>query len=305
MKYFISFLLAVFVFYSVGTEFVSATTNQNINEEELIDTDETLTETIDSDQIDSETEEIFGESIDDSNVELESDINGNEATIQTNIETDDLSVDGELELDLDTSSMVVSAEAEDDSGEVFNGEFNVELQDINDDGDFIATVTDTKTGEEFNVNTAEVHASWYPLVWIAIVVARIGIKQAIKKFGKTSVKQATKKYGTKTSASKAVRKVSMKNLDDHYGKHKKEFGNITKSQYLNKARTFLGKATSKTVLEKRSKKKFGGNYRYYKYNKKTNEFLSVERQGNKDTIITYFKPKHPNKKAGYNYYKNQ
>lgn len=226
MKYFISFLLAVFVFYSVGTEFVSATTNQNINEEELIDTDETPTEAIDSDQIDSETEEIFGESIDDSNVELESDINGNEATIQTNIETDDLSVDGELELDLDTSSMVVSAEAEDDSGEVFNGEFNVELQDINDDGDFIATVTDTKTGEEFNVNTAEVHASWYPLVWIAIVVARIGIKQAIKKFGKTSVKQATKKYGTKTSASKAVRKVSMKNLDDHYRKHKKNLATL-------------------------------------------------------------------------------
>lgn len=86
------------------------------------------------------------------------------------------------------------------------------------------------------------------------MVARIGIKQAIKKFGKTSVKQATKKYGTKTSASKAVRKVSMKNLDDHYRKHKKEFGNITKSQYLNKARTFLGKATSKTVLEKEARK---------------------------------------------------
>ncbi|AEP91076.1 hypothetical protein I33_2118 [Bacillus subtilis subsp. subtilis str. RO-NN-1] len=125
MKYFISFLLAVFVFYSVGTEFVSATANQNFNEEELIDTDETPTETIDSDQIDSETEEIFRESIDGSNVKLESDINGKEATIQTNIETDDLSVDGELELDLDTSSMVVSAEAEDDSAEVFNGKFKL------------------------------------------------------------------------------------------------------------------------------------------------------------------------------------
>lgn len=63
-----------------------------------------------------------------------------------------------------------------------------------------------------------------------------------------------------------------------------------------RAPPFLRKATSKTVLEKRSKRKCCRNYRYYKYNKKTNEFLSVERQGNKDT---------PNKKAGYNYYKNQ
>ncbi|MEC1259984.1 SAR2788 family putative toxin [Bacillus swezeyi] len=297
MKYLISFLLAVFVFYNVGTSFSSATTNQtqDNNEEEVIN----------SEEIESETEDFFGESVDDDNVSIESQVDGDEANIETKIETDDLSVDGELELNLETSEMIVSAEAEDDNGTLFQGDFEVELQDVNDDGDFIATLTDTETGEEFKVNTAEVQASWYPLVVIAITVARIGIKQAIKKFGKSSVSKATKKYGKKTSASKAVRKVSMSKLDSHYKKHKKEFGNISKSQYLNKARTFLGKATSKTVLQKRSKKKFNGKYRYYKYNKKTNEFLAVERQKDKDVIITYFKPKHPNKKAGYEYYKRQ
>ena len=102
----------------------------------------------------------------------------------------------------------------------------------------------------------------------------------------------------------------MSKLDAHYDKHKKEFSKIkgkyiTKSQYLNKARTLLGKATSKTVLEKKSKKRFNGKYRYYEYNKDTNEFLSVEKNGDTDTIITYFKPKHPNKEAGYKYFKNQ
>ncbi|GIN68507.1 MULTISPECIES: SAR2788 family putative toxin [Bacillus] len=296
MKYFISFLLAVFVFYNVGTSFSSATTNQTENNYEDV---------INKEQIESETEDFFGESVNGNDVALESQVDGNEATIQTKIETDDLSVDGELELNLETSDMIVSAEATDDNGTLFQGDFDVELQDVNDDGDFIATLTDIETGEQFKVNTAEVKASWYPLVVIAITVARIGIKQAIKKFGKSSVKKATKKYGKKTSASKAVRKVNMSKLDSHYKKHKKEFGNISKSQYLNKARTFLGKATSKTVLQKRSKKKFNGKYRYYKYNKKTNEFLAVERQKDRDVIITYFKPKHPNKKAGYEYYKRQ
>ncbi|QOQ56157.1 hypothetical protein IL989_05830 [Bacillus amyloliquefaciens] len=53
--------------------------------------------------------------------------------------------------------MIVTADAEDDSGKLFSGEFNVQLLDINDDGDFLATLTNTETGEEYNVNTAEVH----------------------------------------------------------------------------------------------------------------------------------------------------
>ncbi|MDA1477773.1 SAR2788 family putative toxin [Bacillus changyiensis] len=295
MKYFVSFLVAIFVFYSLGTDVTSASTTQ------LESTNE---EVIDNEKINSETEEIFGETVDGNNVEINSEIDGDKATIETDIETDDLSVDGELELDLETGDMVVTAEAEDESGELPQKEFEVQLHEVDGD-EFTATLKDVETGEEFEVNTTQLQASWYPVVVIAITVARIGIKQAIKKFGKSSVRKATKKYGSKTSAAKAVRKVNMVRLDKHYKKHKKEFGNISKSQYLNKARTFLGKATSKTVLTKRSKKKFNGKYRYYKYNKKTNEFLSVERQEGRDVIMTYFKPKYPNKQKGYDYYKDQ
>lgn len=172
------------------------------------------------------------------------------------------------------------------------------------------TFVDTKTGKEYISNSTQIQASWYPLVVVAIYVARVGVKQAVKKFGKTNVDKAVKKHGSKTSASKAVKKVKMSRLDYHYKTHKNEFGkikgkNISKSQYLNKARTFLGKATSKKVLEKKSKKKFNGKHRYYKYNIETNEFLSVERNGDIETIITYFKPKHPNKASGYKYFKKQ
>lgn len=48
--------------------------------------------------------------------------------------------------------MVVSAEAEDDSGELIQKEFEVQLHEV-DGEDFTATLKDTETGEEFEVNT--------------------------------------------------------------------------------------------------------------------------------------------------------
>lgn len=68
-----------------------------------------------------------------------------------------LSVNGKLDLDLADNNMIVTADAEDDSGKLFSVEFNVQLPDINDEGDFLATLTNTETGEEYNLNTAEVH----------------------------------------------------------------------------------------------------------------------------------------------------
>lgn len=283
MKYFISFLLAVFVFYSVGTDFASASTNTP---------EATNEEIIDNEIIDSETEEIFGETLDENNVEIEDKVHGDEATIQTNIETDDLSVDGELELDLESSDMVVSAEAEDDSGELIQKEFEVQLHEV-DGEDFTATLKDTETGEEFEVNITQLQASWYPLIIIAIYVARYGIKYAIKKYGKTVVKKATKKYGKKATA-KDLKKLKFKStyeLNRHYKKHKHEYGNISKSKYLTKAQALAG-TTGKHILTKKRK-----NGDILKYNTKTNDFLSMTKD---DVIKTFFKPK-----RGKAYFKDQ
>jgi len=236
----------------------------------------------------------------------------NEKELKVNVENEGLLVNSTVELTNSNKKLSkINTEIYDpETNEKTNYNFEIKKIEYAKSGEPNLTLVDTKTGKEYITNNTQIQASWYPLVVIAIFVARVGMKQAVKKFGKTSVNKAVKKHGSKTSASKSVKTVNMSKLDYHYDKHKKEFGKkkgkyITKSQYLNKARTFLGKATSKTVLEKKSKKKFNGKYRYYKYNKETNEFLSVERNGDKDTIITYFKPKHPNKEAGYKYFKNQ
>ncbi|WP_373954944.1 SAR2788 family putative toxin (plasmid) [Exiguobacterium acetylicum] len=233
-----------------------------------------------------------------------------EKQLKVNVENEGLLVNSIVELTDDESSKINTEIYDPETNEKTNYEFEIKKVEYTKSGEPNLTLVDIKTGKEYVTNDTQIQSSWYPLVVIAIFVARVGMKQAIKKFGKSSVNKAVKKHGSKTSASNAVRTVKMSKLDAHYDKHKKEFSKIkgkyiTKSQYLNKARTLLGKATSKTVLEKKSKKKFNGKYRYYKYNKDTNEFLSVEKNGDTDTIITYFKPKHPNKEAGYKYFKNQ
>ncbi|NPC90766.1 hypothetical protein HOO54_05025 [Bacillus sp. WMMC1349] len=283
MKYFVSFLVAIFVFYSLGTDVTSASTTQ------LESTNE---EVIDNEEINSETEEIFGETVDGNNVEINSEIDGDKATVETDIATDDLSVDGELELDLETGDMVVTAEAENESGELPQKEFEVQLHEVDGD-DFTATLKDVETGEEFEVNTTQLQASWYPVIIIAIHVARYGIKYAMKKFGKTAVKKATKKYGKKATA-KDLKKLKFRNadlFDEHYKKHKREYGNISKSKYLKKAQALAG-TTGKHILTKKRK-----NGDILKYNTKTNDFLSMTKN---DVIKTFFKPK-----RGKAYFKEQ
>lgn len=231
----------------------------------------------------------------------------NEKELKVNVENEGLLVNSTVELTNSNKKLSkINTEIYDpETNEKTNYNFEIKKIDYAKSGEPNLTLVDTKTGKEYITNNSQIQASWYPLVVIAIFVARVGMKQAIKKFGESSVKTAVKKHGSKTSASKAVKKIKMANLNVHYNKHKKKFNKkngkyITKSQYLNKARTFLGKATSKTVLEKKSTRTFNGNHRYYKYNTKTNEFLSVERNGDTDTIMTYFKPK-----RGYDYWKDQ
>ena len=92
--------------------------------------------------------------------------------------------------DLETSEMTVDTELENEDGEVFSKSFDIAVTEV-DGEDFTAVLIDTETGEIYEVNTTEVSASWYPLVVIAISVARYGIQYAIKKYGKSAVTKAT------------------------------------------------------------------------------------------------------------------
>ncbi|PRR89395.1 MULTISPECIES: SAR2788 family putative toxin [unclassified Bacillus (in: firmicutes)] len=284
-KNIIKLISLVMIFSIIGPSISNATTNSIEHEDEINTNDITTLQNTDK--------LLSTEVIKNTNDEQE---------LEVSVENENLLINSKVILsqDLNQLPMIEAEIVDEDMKETVKYNFEIADIDVAKANDPHLLLVDIETGEEYTVSDSQIQASWYPLVVVAIYIARVGINQAIKKFGKASVKNAVKKHGKKTSASKAVKKVSMSRLDYHYKKHKKEFGNITKSEYLNKARTLLGKAKSKNVLEKKSKKKFNGKHRYYKYNKKTNEFLSVEKQKGKDVIITFFKPK-----RGINYWKDQ
>ncbi|WP_141235015.1 SAR2788 family putative toxin [Terribacillus saccharophilus] len=284
MKYFIMIILAFFVFSSLVPHYASALSSQGSEKQP---TPEEF-----SNQTENETTEFENTS-----VEIESNEEDDIAYIETTIESENLDVQSQLELDLDEGGMLLNVESEDENGEIRNQEYEVVIHDINGE-DFEASLIDTTTGEEYEVNTAELQASWVPLVIIAIHAARFGVKYAIKKYGKSAVSNATKKYGKKASASslKNLKFASNKLLDRHWKDHSKEFPGYTKSKYLSRAQSLAG-TTGKHIL---TKKRSNGDI--LKYNKNTNELLVLTKN---DTIKTLFKPKHPNKSAGYNYFKKQ
>ncbi|MFK9117359.1 SAR2788 family putative toxin [Peribacillus castrilensis] len=292
MKYLLSLLAAIFIFSNVGPYYASATSESNKPEA----TNEEPT-TIDNEELQTETVDMFGEDLEDNNVEVQSKVVDETEVIETTIETDDLSAEGELELDLESNEMVVSAELENESGELVQQSFEVYLSEVNGD-DFVATLRDIETDEQYEINTTEVQASWYPLVLIAIQVARFGINYAIKKHGKSIVNKAVSKYGKK-AATKDLKKLKFANtkkFDEHHEKHKKEFGNISKTKYLEKAQALAGVDAKHVLTKKRS------NGDILKYNTKTNELLSLTKD---DVIKTFFKPKHPNAKKGREYFDKQ
>ncbi|WP_097043068.1 SAR2788 family putative toxin [Terribacillus aidingensis] len=284
MKQFIVVILAIFIFSSLAPSYASALSSQN--SKELTTSEEP------SNQVEGETLEL-----EDTSVEIQSNEENDTAYIDTTINSENLDVQSELELDLDEGGMLLNVESEDENGEIQSQEYEVVIHDINGE-DFKASLFDTTTGEEYEVNTEELQASWIPLVIIAIHAARFGVKYAIKKYGKSAVSKATKQYGKKASASslKKVKFANSKTFDRHWRDHKKEFPGYTKNRYLTRAQSLAG-TTGKHIL---TKKRSNGDI--LKYNKNTNELLILNKN---DTIKTLFKPKHPNKSAGYQYFKKQ
>jgi hypothetical protein len=125
-------------------------------------------------------------------VEIKSYISSkDEIVVNNNVDTSDVKVDSKINLGIGENSTVLTTIEETDTGEIIDYNFDVEITSINGD-DFTAIFTDLDTSEKYDVNNTEVQASWYPLVVIAIHVARHGIKWAIKKYGKKAVNKAIK-----------------------------------------------------------------------------------------------------------------
>ncbi|SMY03038.1 SAR2788 family putative toxin, partial [Brevibacterium aurantiacum] len=67
---------------------------------------------------------------------------------------------------------------------------------------FTATLEDAQSGETIEVSSAQVNAQAFPILWVLGLLARVGIKAAIKQIGKSKIKQAASKYLLKQNANK-------------------------------------------------------------------------------------------------------
>jgi hypothetical protein len=124
---------------------------------------------------------------------------------------------------------------------------------------------------------------------VAIVPGASITKQGAKPTLKISKESA--EFVARESAKKFTFK-SQALLDEHYAKHGKEFGNISKSEYLEGAQKLVNSTAGSDVL---IKNRTNGDKIFY--NKTTNEFAVMSADG---TIRTYFKPR-----EGINYFNGQ
>lgn len=148
--------------------------------------------------------------------------------------------------------------------------------------ELVAEIIDKKTGERHLINTNELNASVVPVIIAQII--RVGVSAAIGTVGRALVKAAVKKVTFKNKTK----------FDEHYKKHvtdQKEYGKITKNEYLEIAQNIIG-SDSPNVL---SKKRADGSRVFY--DKKNNDFVVLSKDG---YIQTLFKPK-----DGIAYYNRQ
>lgn len=103
----------------------------------------------------------------------------------------DVTTDSEAPLDELIESVKVDAIVD---GENITAELLVRDFTYLGDDAFAATLEDAQSGETIEVSSAQVNAQAFPILWVLALLARVGIKAAIKQIGKTQVKKAAKSY---------------------------------------------------------------------------------------------------------------
>lgn len=284
----------MFLFSNIVPTFTNAKSSNEVNSVDFSEIEEKTEDTLTANEIEDAVET-------DGYVDYKTDT----LVVESSINTEGIEADNEMKINLDNQEIITSVVIEDEgTEELVEYNFDIEVTEVVGE-EFKAIFTDLDTGEKINVDTAQVQASFHPIIVIAIHVAKHGVKWAIKKHGEKAVKAATKKYGKKASGKtlKQIKFSSKKLLNSHWTDHKHEFPKgLTKEGYLRRAQSLAG-STAKHVLTK--KKKRGTDI--VKYNTKTGEFISLTKD---DVIKTFFKPKYSKnnknwKKRARQYFDNQ
>lgn len=213
-KKFIKLLLAIYLFSSlVGNApivFAEENTDLNSVQEDFtenpkqidLDIDHTIKEKSTNDNnivYEVNVEEELG--INNDNFEMVVEENSKEEmTVYTDFETNDLSINSELYINIDTGQFYVTEETASETGDVTETIYDVYLTEIEGE-DFKGQLIDRSNGESFEVNTIDAQASAIPVIGL---ILKQGVKWAVKKYGKKALVGA---FG-KAALNKAIKKVA-------------------------------------------------------------------------------------------------
>lgn len=131
------------------------------------------------------------------NLDTTVDVDAVGGTVTTSVEAEgiessvDVVTDSDAPLDELIQSVTVEAVVD---GEDIESELLVRDFTYLGDEAFAATLEDAQSGETIEVSSAQVNAQAFPILWVLGLLARVGIKAAIKQIGKSKIKKATSKY---------------------------------------------------------------------------------------------------------------
>ncbi|MFJ7647340.1 SAR2788 family putative toxin [Lysinibacillus sp. NPDC097279] len=110
--------------------------------------------------------------------------------LETSLIEEDIKVNAELEIDKNNHEVIVLGDVTVENEQTTDYKFNIILHAVQEDV-FIATFIDSNTGEEYLLNSVKLEASAIPLIPIIVgLVVRKTVQEAIKKYGKSAVKDA-------------------------------------------------------------------------------------------------------------------
>ncbi|WP_350019838.1 SAR2788 family putative toxin [Priestia flexa] len=145
--------------------------------------------------IENDKQEVVQLNTEDSNLVSDSDevetnfsVDGDSKYVESSLNKEEVTIDSLLEFNEETDTITVSAKLDDAYGNSIDKKFDVKLLSITDEDNFKASFIDQQTGEEYLYDSSELQASVWPVVAVIVgFIAKQGIKQAVKKWGKSIV----------------------------------------------------------------------------------------------------------------------
>lgn len=193
MKKIISLILVTAIFMTyVPVGFVQAEESKNLKDDPIyiMNTEATEIEDVNI----SEELGVDSESVKD--LDTENTTNGDIDTFESELKTEEVYLNSTLDFNPETGEMTAVGTLKDEYGNDIKKSYKILVTDY-DEENVKATFIDLETGETYNVDTAQLSASVWPLVGVLVgFIAKKGIKAAAKKWGPTVVRAMVRSNDT-------------------------------------------------------------------------------------------------------------